>query len=326
MIEGDLATMPLADLLQWVDATRKTVSIEIGRADGLTAWLTTHDRHVVSASAPAARGVLTADGTPSAPGPALRALAIEGLLDLFAISTGRFALREGEKLPTGGITVQVQLGFLVMEGLRQLDEWPRIEATYPDDAARLRAVGQGEAAEVSVVQAAILRAARDSPTLGEIRLVLGLSRLALLRRVDELRSIGLVEVEGSVARHDLPSTLVDQAMILIREEQFAEAAHVLRSLLASTPGDMRLHRLLAETERRHIESCYATIDKADLVKLASGPPRQGIAPQEQALVDALNAHPRSVAGLVLVSPLRELETLVGVLRLAKKGVVVIEPG
>ena len=43
-------------------------------------------------------------------------------------------------------------------------------------------------------------------------------------------------------------------------------------------------------------------------------------------VDALTQKPRSVAGLVLVSPLRELETLAGLLRLVKKGIVEVERG
>src|SRR5262245_5491627 len=187
--------MSLADLLQWVDAARKNVAIHIERGDAINAWLATVDRHVIAASPPAIRGVLASDGTNTAPGPGLRALTIEGLLDLFFDSTGKFVVREtktatgqsvfpGASSPSTGVAVEVQLGFLVMEGLRQLDEWPRIEATFPDDAARLRAIAAGEHAEVSVVQAAILRAARDAPTLGELRLVLGLSRHALLRRVD----------------------------------------------------------------------------------------------------------------------------------------------
>lgn len=327
MLRGDLATMTLADLLQWVDAARKSAVIELAREDGMRAWLATADRHVIATSSPLARGVLAADGTKGAPGAGMRAVAIEGLLDHFFDAEGTFVMRESTELPEPGVEVRVQLGFLVMEALRQLDEWPRIEAAYPDDGARLRAIGSdAEAAQLSVVQAAIHRASHQGTTLGELRLVLGLSRHALLRRIDELRSIGLVEVEGSVASPDLPSTLVEQARVLMHEEQFTEAAHVLRTLLASSPGDVKLRRLLDETEKRHVASCYEQVAPIDLVRIGAGPPRQKIAAAEQALVDALAQKPRSVAGLVLVSPLRELETLVGLLRLVKKGVVDVERG
>lgn len=324
MIRGDLATMSLADLLQWVDATRKSVVIEIERPDGFRAWLRTVDRHVVAASAPPARGALASDGARGTPGPGLRALVVESLLDLFFEDSASFLVREGTSAPSGGVPVDIPIGFLVMEGLRQMDEWPRIEKSYPDDTARVRVLASGEAAELSVIQARILEAAAEAPTLGKLRLVLGMSRRALLRRVDELRSIGLVDVEGSVSAPDLPSKLVDQAMTLVRERQFAEAAHVLRTLLASTPEDARLAGLLREVERRHLAHCYEQVSPSDLVRLAPGPPRQGIGAAERALVDVLTDKPRSVAGLVLVSPLRELETLTHLLQLRKKGIVQIE--
>lgn len=327
MIRGDLATMPLADLLQWLDATRKSALVEIEREGGLRTWLATVDRQVIAAAPPVAHGVLAADGTTSAPGPGLRAVAIETLLDMFFEANGTFTLKDSAAPPESGVPIEVPIGFVVMEGLRQLDEWPRLEASYPDDGARLRAIGSiADAAELSTVQRAIHRAAPEAKTLGELRLVLGLSRHALLRRIDELREIGLVEVEGSVASPDLPTTLVEQARILLREGQFAEAAHVLRTLLSSSPGDVKLRRLLAEIERRHVEDCYAQIRPTDLVRISARPARQGIAAAEQAIVDALAQKPRSVAGLVLVSPLRELETLVGLLRLVKKGIVEVERG
>jgi hypothetical protein len=310
--------------VQWVDATRKNVVIEIERDDGMRSFLVTSDRQVIAAAPPLARGILAADGTPSAPGPGLRAVAIEALLDLFFVSDGRFTLRENVAPPEPGVPVEVQIGFLVMEALRQLDEWPRIEAEYPDDSMRLRTTGAAHAAQVSVVQREILRASEDGRTLGEVRVVLGLSRNALLRRVDELRSIGLVSIEGSVPGPDLPATLLEQAKALMLEEQFIEAAYVLRALLATSPGELRLRRLLDECEKRHLAACYAQVSPSDIVQLSGVRGRHGIAVAEQALVDALAQKPRSVAGLVLVSPLREIDTMVGLLRLTKKGIVEID--
>ena len=333
MLRGDLATMPLADLLQWLDATRKSALVEIEREGGLRTWLATFDRKVVAAAPPVAHGILAADGTTQAPGPGLRAVAIESLLDLFFEEAhATFTMRDGAHPSDPGVAIEVPIGFVVMEGLRQLDEWPRIESTYSDDGARLRAIGTiADAAELSTVQRAIHHAANDAKTLGELRLVLGLSRHALLRRIDELASIGLVEVEGSVVSPDLPTTLVEQARVLLREGQFAESAHVLRTLLASSPGDPKLQRLLAEIEAHHVADCYQQLSPTDLVRLSDRPARPGtgkpgIASAEQAIVDALTQKPRSVAGLVLVSPLRELETLAGLLRLVKKGIVEVERG
>lgn len=329
MLRGDFSTMPLSDLLQWVDASRKSVVLEVDRPGGFRAWITAVDRAVVSASRPPKHGRLALDESGGRPGPGLRALAIESLLDLFFDRDGSFVLRQGATPPEPGVAIDVPIGFVVMEGLRLLDEWPRIEAAFADDGARLRRTGSAaaDAAELSFVQRLLLEEAGRTPSLGELRLQLGLSRAALLRRIDELRSIGLVEVEGATpAARDPSSLLVEQALVLLRERQFAEATHVLRTLLSSSPGDRRLRRLLDDAEKRHLESCYERVAPTDLVRLASGPPRAGIALGEQALVDALAHKPRSVAGLVLVSPLRELETLEALLRLWKKGIVEVERG
>ncbi len=326
MLRGDLKTMPLTDLLQWVDAARKNVVVEITRKNGLHAWFVASDRQVIETVVPGARGVLAGDGAPDAPGPGLRAVAIEGLLDLFLEVEGEFTLRDGSTGPTPGISVGVHLGFLVMEGLRQLDEWPRIEAEYPNESARLRASNDAGSAELSIVQSAIHGAAREGTTLGELRIVLGISRHALLRRVDELRSIGLIEVEGAApGERDLPSRLIEQASALVRERQYSEAAHVMRSLLTSTPNDAHLRRLLEETERQHVSACYEQIAKTDVIRLTARGESATQVGADQAITEALAQKARSVMGLVLMSPLRELETLVGLLRLLKKGHVEIVP-
>jgi DNA-binding Lrp family transcriptional regulator len=322
MLRGDLSTMPLSDLLQWVDASRKSCWIEIEREANLRSWLVCVDRQVIATAVPVARGVLSSDGTPSHPGPGLRAVAIENLLDLFFAASGTFQVHEATSVHEPGVPIELSLSFLVMEALRQLDEWPRIEASYPSDASRLRAVaGSAHVAHLSVVQRAIHRASEDGRTLGEVRVVLGLSRHALLRRVDELASMGLVEVEGMSEAPNLPQTLLTQARALMRERQFAEAAYVMRSLLATDPGDERLRRLLEECEKRHVADCYEQFSPTALVRLDLNKTHSGLGPAEQAVVDLLASKARSVAGLVLSSPLRELDTLVALQRLGRKQLI-----
>src|SRR5688572_29049803 len=114
--------MPLADILQWVDAHRSEVLIVVDRGEGMSSWLATRDRAVIATVAPVPRGVLATDGTPEHPGPGLRALAEEMLLDLFLVGEGKFELRERAALPSPRIAVELHLPFLVMEGMRLVDE------------------------------------------------------------------------------------------------------------------------------------------------------------------------------------------------------------
>lgn len=313
--------MALADVLQWVDTGRTRARVTVARPDGRSIWLMADERMVVAAAAPLARGQLATDGTPADPGAGLKAATLESLLDLFLSGEGKFELREGGALPDDAVPIEQPLQFLVMEGLRHLDEWPRLAETYPNDDARLAATDT-PAEGLGVVHAAIVELAHDAPALGEARLVLGLSRAALLRRVDELRQRGLVDVEGTPHGPDVEGTLIAQAQVLLREQQYAEAAHVFRSLLATNPTDRRVRHLLTEAERLQIEAAYARMGPTDVVTVVPDHDAK-LRGADQAVVDCLT-RPRSVAVLVLVSPLRELETLQSLGRLADKGVVVVE--
>ncbi|MCA9609559.1 MAG: DUF4388 domain-containing protein [Myxococcales bacterium] len=323
MLSGDLTTMPLADVLQWVDARGSRALVTVRPSSGPPRWLVAESRLVTLGSRPAADGPLATDGTPEAPGPGLTALTREHLLDLFLDPAGTFELREDAAPPEPGVPLDLMTQFLVMEGLRLLDEQPRIAETYPRDDARLGAT-DAEPGRLDAIDAAIVRLAHDAPALAEVRLVLGLSRPALLRRVDGLRTRGLVDVEGTPHGPDVEGSLIEQAQKLLVAQQYAEAAHVFRSLLATNPKEPRIRHLLAEAEREHARTLYARYAPTHVVSLRSGDaagPKLGGA--DAALVDVLS-RPRSVAVLVLLSPLRELETLMSLSRLSARGVVAIE--
>ncbi|MCB9594219.1 MAG: DUF4388 domain-containing protein [Sandaracinaceae bacterium] len=312
-------------MLQWLDARGSRALVVVRATDGREAWLVADRRFVVAGSPPLARGRLATDGTPGAPGPGLRALAREYLLDLFLTPTGSFELDEQAAPPTVGVELEIPVQFLVMEGLRLLDEWPRIEETYPRDEARLAATDTElpELNAIDSIDAAICAIALDAPALGEARLVLGLSRPALLRRVDALRQRGLVEVEGIPHGPDVEGSLVENARKLLAARQYAEAAHVFRALLTTNPADVRLRQLLAEAERLQCQAVYERFGRTDVVTLVGDPRAHKLVAADLAVVEAL-ARPRAVGVLVLASPLRELETLLALTRLSTRGLVAIE--
>jgi hypothetical protein len=247
----------------------------------------------------------------------------EALLDLFLCREGRFELRERAEPPPGGVELAMPIQFLVMEALRLLDEHARLDAAYPDDKARVAATDR-EPTDLDTVKSAIHQLAHDAPALGEARLVLGLSRPAILRHVEELRLRGLIEVEGIAHGPDIGGSLLDQAQILLAERQFAEAAHVFRTLLARDPTDGRARRLLQEAERLEVEAAYELFSPTDIVSVMNDATSARSSGADLAVLDCLT-RPRSVAVLVLVSPLREVETLKSLGRLLSKGLVALEP-
>ncbi len=316
MLAGDLTTMPLADVLQWVDARGSRARIAVRRPDGAETWMMADARMIVAGARPIANGRLASDGR------GLSALAREQLLDLFLATEGTFELREGAAPPGPAVELELAVQFLVMEGLRLLDERPRLDAAYPRDEARLGAT-DATAPALDAIDAEIVELAHEAPALGEARLVLGISRPALLRRVEGLRRRGLVDVEGIPHGPDVEGSLIEQAQKLLAARQYPEAAHVFRSLLATSPADARVRVLLAEAERLHLAAHYARWSRTDVVSLAGDAGGAKLVGTEVALLDAL-ARPRALAVLVLLSPLRELETLTALARLEARGVVTIE--
>lgn len=304
--------MGLADLLQWVDAHRARALVTVERPDTEPVWMLVDERVVVAGAPPVNRGRL-----------GLEPASYQQLLDLFLTDEGKFTLRMVEHTPEDAVPLDTPVQFLLMEGLRLRDELPRLDETYPTDAARLAAT-DAEVSELRPTHAAIREIAMDAPALGEARLVLGLSRAALLRNVDELRQRGLVDVEGTPHGPDVDSTLLEQARVLLRERQYAEAAHVFRTLLSSNPRDRRAKHLLQEAEERHRLALYRTLRPTDIVTRVEGiDPGPRVRSSDRAVLDQLE-RPRSVAVLTLVSPLRELETLLSVSRLRDKDLVLVE--
>ncbi len=327
MIRGDLETMPLADLLQWADATRAHGRLFVERR-GASTWLDLDDRHVVRVShRPQSRGAIERMAPESTHRPWLKLSdeveGLERLLDLFLEEGGTFVF--DEKAPADdGVPLEVNIRELVYEGMRHLDEWPALVARLPDDGARIHATGNDRSTFLTPVARTLLRAAAQGLSLGEVRLGLGLSRPALLRRVQELVSLGLVRVEGAAGGEDPVARMIAQAEVLARESQFDEAAHVLGAVLENDPTDKRVREALERVEARQREVLYQDFGRDTVPERvgASSP-----ATERERVVFPLVDGRRDVAAIVLAAPIRELEALRGLRDLLHKGAIRLrDPG
>lgn len=305
--------MPLEELLQWLDQSSRAGLVTIQRPDGYETWIAVRDRHVVGVSPAVLEGALSGGNDAER-----TAAALEGVIDLFHIGGARFRFEPRPSAPSGGLTLEQPIGFVVMEGLRHLDEWPALDAAFPDEGALLHRAEAGVAG--TAVGDAILRMADAMLSVGEGRLRLGLSRAAMLRRVNELVQRGLVSVDGTSTGVDPVAALLAQAATLLGEGQYAEASLVFRSLLASDPLDSRARQLLARTERLEVQALSRALPADTMVRRGKGTAVTG----NPARVLELVADGRLVVYLVAASPLREVETLRTLAQLVKTGHVRIE--
>jgi hypothetical protein len=328
VLRGDLATFPLQDLLQWLDQSRRAGVLELDPGEGPPLWIEIRERRVVASARPPEGPPGLASLARFQPSLAPEALwperCLDRLVDLFlAEGAGRFDLAEDAAGFDDGVALDVGLGELVLEGLRRLDEWPKLDRHYPGEAIAL-AAGRAEAR--TPLGAALREAAAAGLTLGEARLALGLSRPAALRRMESLREASALEVRGIAARLDPVSTLVTQAQHLVRERQFDEAAIVFRSLLAADPADRRVRALLREAEREQLAALYEELSPMAVPRLRGGPaaldgaPGRRLTPADREVASRVNGA-WDVAGVALACPLREVETLKALRKLARLGLV-----
>lgn len=325
MLHGDLATFPLPDLLQWLDQGRRSGVLEVDTGEGAPFWMEVRDRRIVAAARPAAEGAALGTLARFAPAEPLEALLPEAcadrVVDLFlAPAGGRFTLVDGGF--DEGVPLDLALGQMTLEGLRRLDEWPGLDRRYPSDAALLRA---GEGHPRTPGQRALHEAARRQVSIGEARLALGLSRPAVLRRIEALRELGLAHVEGVSVAPDPVSALVDKAQLLVAARQFEEAAIVFRSLLSADPSDRRVRALLREAERDQVAALYEELSPVAVPVLVGGPgalDRAGrrLGATDREVASRLNGA-WDVASVALSSPLREVETLKTLRKLVRLGLV-----
>jgi hypothetical protein len=318
MLSGDFTTMGLADVLQWLDATRVSGVLTIERATE-PVWIEVNDRTVIRASEPPNRPVsmaaLGGEALAIDLGELAAGITVEHLYDQFLDGEGRFRFVPAGVVQ-GGLVLDIALPELLMESLRLLDEWPRIEAQFPSEAGRLELGGALHQAP-TVLQRALLECAGRGLSLSETRWALGLSRPAVLRRVYELVAAGCLSVKGAQAQEDLSVKLVSQARALLKQQQFDEAAHVFSALLASDPSAASVRHLLASAEKQQLEWLRSEVP-ADAVPTRVRPDADvGLLTHADREVLARVNGRWDVGVVALLSPLRETETLKSLRKLRK---------
>ncbi len=328
MLHGDLVTLPLPDLFQWIDQGRRSGVVELDTGEGTPFWFEVRDRRIVAASRPSAAqaglGLLAGWAPNIRPEVLLPEAAADRIVDLFLTPTGRFALVDDPSGFEDGVALDLGVGLMTLEGLRRLDEWPDLDRRYPSESALLCADGTGSLR--SPAQNALLEAARRRVSIAEARLALHFSRPAALRRIEVLRELGLAHVEGVAPRADPVSALVDQAQELVVQRQFDEAAIVFKSLLAADPSDRRVRNLLREAEREQVASLYEELSPVAVpVLLGGGASLESAAARRLTFADREVATRVNgtwdVASIALGCPLREVETLKSIRRLVRLGLI-----
>lgn len=333
VLQGDISTFALPDLLQWLDQSRRAGVVDVETGDGSPFWIQVADRRIVSAARPLGEpsglGSLAGWRTSEKAEALWPEACFDRIVDLFLAPAGRFTLSSEAAGYDDGVPLDLGIAQMTLEGLRRLDEWTDLDARYPSESALLCADAARRPRTPG--QRALMEAARRRVSLGEARLGLALSRPAILRRVEALRELGLAHVEGVAAQADPVSRLIDQAQALVVERQFDEAAIVFKSLLAADPSDRRVRNLLREAEREQVAALYEDLSPVAVPVVLGGPDglesraARRLSSTDREVASRVNGR-WDVASIALACPLREVETLKSLRKLVRLGLVdLVEP-
>ncbi|MCY1076690.1 DUF4388 domain-containing protein [Archangium lansingense] len=355
-LHGDFSSFPLPELLQWLDSSRKTGTLQLLTWEGGERKLFLLSGQVLAISNEGLWGrvarVLSlaklADGaavlaafSSIPPGTedvepffrkhnvelkVVRDLVREEMLGSMADQTrgGHGAFHWTEDLDRTGeewAPCEMSLRELLFESLRWVDEQTDVDRVLPGDALTVRSRVQPSPRQ-PLMHRILLTMCAGGQNLGRLRLSLGLSRSSTTRRVFELLRAKQVEVEGAPEVVVDPVTdMLEKGAVLIREGQYDAAELVCASLLTSDPTDRRVREFARMVQSEHVASLYGKMPPLSVPVLRPDPEQQTLLKQEERQVAGLVNGSWDVSTLVLASPARELETLKTLAKLMRMGLL-----
>jgi len=218
---------------------------------------------------------------------------------------------------------------LLMDAMRQLDEWQRIQAVFPNPYVIVHAL---EGTSDNRVWKELHRAG-GLLSVGELTLRVGRSRFFVHKLLYEAYQSGLVAIDeqssmpADATRDEPLEMLLRNARILLGEHQHEEARQVLATALNVEPNNREARTLLGELRGAHLASLYQLVPPHRVPVLALAPDALAdldLTPRERYLASRLDGR-WDVASLVVATPLSELDTLRTLKKFLHAGIARLEP-
>ncbi len=298
-LTGNLRTMSLPDILQWIAAGQKTGTLHVERRsvqkrlvvrDGLifSSWsndpreslgqflirermvseeqlfkalLTQEEKGRLLGSILTSEGVLDEEDLRLA----LHAKATETIYDLFLWPEGQFEFKEGEFPHDVLISFEMPVTPVIMEGIRRVDEWARIREVFPTMETTLKVQGAPHAVEDSLERQALGLVAAGK-TLAEISLEMRRSEFDTANLAYRLHLRGLLAVDQTRDEAKTPDRigaiqgLLGLAYQRLQEKRYDAAIKAYEEVLALDRLNQHAKKgLIAAMEARSREKAVRSV-------------------------------------------------------------------
>ncbi len=307
-LRGDLRTMALPDVLQWIASGRKTGTLHVERrsvqkriilreGNIFSSWsndpreslgqflirlrLVTEEQlfRVLLAQEEKGRllgSILVADGVLAEEDlrRALKAKAEETVYDLFLWPSGQFEFREGEFPENILITFESLVTPVILEGIRRVDEWQRTRSVFPNMETTFKVNGPPPAG-AEAVEKQVLGLAAAGKSLAEMSLELRRSEfetasLLLRPALAGARAVGEVRAETQAADPvGAIQALLALAYQRLQEKRYDAALKAYEDVLSLDRLNQNAKKgLIAAMEARQRERQLHTIPREKVPSLA----------------------------------------------------------
>lgn len=251
----------------------------------------------------------------------------ETLLDVFLWDSGVFSFDDAPPAALEELDARVPLGDLVREAEFRATAWSAFRGEFPTGAAALEVdeakVPRGLAP--GTIDARVLALARDGKTIDEIGLALHATEFHLYQRLYALARQGILRAApapaAAAAGAETVATadLLDRARSLLAEGRAWDAELVAARAVELAPTSDAARSVLAEAERVLAAALRAALlDPPRTPRLRVAPReivRLGLSSADKYLLSRCDGR-RDVKALSRLAPLRELEVLKAIRRLA----------
>ncbi|HYK90631.1 MAG TPA: DUF4388 domain-containing protein [Acidobacteriota bacterium] len=359
-LSGNLKTMDLAELLQWVTIGRKTGSLAFIRnqiknaiffRDGLIISSRSNDPTKQLGHFLLFQGKITEmqlkkaleiqQQTRGVLGKILvqedlvseqeveRALVSrteEVIYDLFLWEDGYFHFTsEGYSLDEL-ILITVDINSIIFEGVRRKDEWVRIREIFPSNEVvlALRSDIDLKSLSLTSLQKKLLYLLTLGKPVSEMILELHGSEFLVNYALFQLYEKGVIEVKqvlsAPVVVVESPGTLFNKGLALMQSRKYQEAIAVFQEVLRTDPQNSQADELIELAEKAICHDYYTHSIPAHKVPYFLVPESSltgySLSHQEGFVASRINGA-WDVKSIVMLSPLREIEILQVLDKLAK---------